>query len=70
LRIAVQAHAAFGQGHAAGLAVEEGDPQARLQLAHFAGHRRLADVQALGAGADAAALGDGEEHLEVMDIHK
>src|SRR5690606_23884194 len=64
-----QAPASLGRLDPARVAVEQRQAEAGLQLAYLPGHRRLADMQRLGAAADAAGLGDGEEDLEVMQVH-
>lgn len=58
-----------GRLHAAAGACEQPDPQAPLDAGDGRAQRLLGDVQAPGAAADAALLGDGHDRAQLADLH-
>jgi len=66
---AVQALALFRQDQAAGVAVEQRDLQRLFQRRDLAGDRGLAEVQRLAGMGEAASLGDGVEHAQLIPVH-
>ncbi len=68
-RIVVQTQTSFGQLHAAWLAIEQAQVEAGFEVANLPRYGRLADVQALGAGADAAGFCHGQKDLEMVQVH-
>ncbi len=49
---------------------EQGRLKLVLQLAHRHGHRRLDDAGALRSGSETPRLGDGDEVLKLMRLHR
>src|SRR5260370_24181208 len=64
--------ACFGQSDLASQAVEETSTELALQLRHVLGQGGLTQVHGLCGRAEAAGLGDGQEHLELPEsrLHK
>ena len=62
-------HARAGEGDAAAVAGEQGDPEVALERAHVAGQRRLRDVQPLGRLGDALELAHLDKILQLAQVH-
>ncbi len=54
---------------AAPAAHEQRHPELGLELAHLVGHVRLHRRQRVGGGGERPFLGDGEQRLEVAELH-
>ena len=69
LGVRAQRAARLGQREPAADAREERDAELGLQAADLLADRRLREVQRLGGGAERAALGGGQEVLELLQVH-
>jgi hypothetical protein len=58
--------AGFGEGDAAGGAVQQAGAQVRFEFGHRARDVRGGEVHALGGGGEAAGLGDTDESTHVV----
>jgi hypothetical protein len=61
--------ASVGQLHAAALAVKQHGAQLFFQDAHLARDGRLDDVQHVRGLGGAAAFGDGQKGLQLLEVH-
>ena len=59
-----------GQKNAFAAALEQGDAQARLQIAHLLGNARLGNSEPVRRAAEAAGLGHGEEVAQMADFQR
>jgi hypothetical protein len=59
----------LGEPHVPRRAIEQLDPQLALQPADLLADRGLADVQAFGGAGEAPRVGDGDEVLELPQVH-
>ena len=59
----------FGGLCTAPAAHEQRHPELGLELAHLVGHVRLHRRQCVGGGGERPFLGDGEQRLEVSELH-
>jgi hypothetical protein len=60
----------IGQRDMAAVAVEERASELSFEQADLPADGGLGDVQALSRAREAAFLGDGQEHLELADVHQ
>src|SRR5262249_36529000 len=66
---AVQQFALLGQNQPAGMAVEKADREPLLQPPPLTRHRRLGETKLLPCVCEAAGLGSGVKHLELVPVH-
>jgi hypothetical protein len=58
-----------GQPHVPGRTVEQHDAELALEASDLLADRCLDDMQAFGGAAEPAFLGDGEEVLQLSQLH-
>ena len=61
--------AGAGEQHLAGVALDQLDAELGLELLELGRQGRLADVAGLGGPAEVAVLVDGDEVLQVPEVH-
>src|SRR5438874_10945797 len=69
-RVQQVALASRGQSDAVARAGEQRHPEGALQLLHLAAEPRLGDPQLGGGERQAAAFGNPQEALELLDVHR
>ena len=69
VRGAVEQFALLGEDQPARVAVKQRDAELLLERAHLPRHRRLRQPELLAGMGEAAGLGGGVEHLQLVPVH-